>query len=64
MNCLFSGAITRIGGAQKCAGGVASVKYSMFRLGLFILGVSALFICPYPGLFFIPDTKPILYFSV
>ena len=50
MNCLFSGAITRIGGAQKCAGGVASVKYSMFRLGLFILGVSALFICPYPGL--------------
>jgi len=36
----------------------------MFRLGLFILGVSALFICPYPGLFFISDTKPILYFSV
>lgn len=28
MNCLFSGAITRIGGAQKRAGGVASVKYS------------------------------------
>lgn len=31
MNCLFSGAITRIGGAQKCAGGVASVKYSVAR---------------------------------
>ena len=29
MNCLFSGAITRIGGAQKRAGGVASVKYSV-----------------------------------
>lgn len=34
------------------------------RLLLFILGVSALFICPYPGLFFIPDSKPILYFSI
>lgn len=28
MNCLFSGAIARIGGAQKRAGGVASAKYS------------------------------------
>ena len=36
----------------------------MFRLGLFILGVSALFICPYPGLSFIPNSKPALYFSV
>ena len=30
MNCLYSGAITRIGGAQKRAGGVVSVKYSSF----------------------------------
>ena len=29
MNCLFSGAIARIGGAQKRAGGVASAKYSI-----------------------------------
>lgn len=29
MNCLFSGAIARIGGAQKRAGGVASAKYSV-----------------------------------
>ena len=28
MNCLFSGAIVCIGGAQKRAGGVASAKYS------------------------------------
>ena len=28
MNCLFSGAIARIGGAQKRAGGVDSAKYS------------------------------------
>ena len=34
MNCLFSGAITRIGGAQKRAGGVASVKYSNPMNGL------------------------------
>lgn len=31
MNCLFSGAITHIGGAQKRAGGVASVKYSIVK---------------------------------
>ena len=29
MNCLFSGAIVCIGGAQKRAGGVASAKYSI-----------------------------------
>ena len=29
-----------------------------------IFGIAALFICPYPGLFFIPDSKPILYFSI
>ena len=29
VNCLFSGAIARIGGAQKRAGGVASAKYSI-----------------------------------
>ena len=29
MNCLFSGAIVCIGGAQKRAGGVASAKYSV-----------------------------------
>lgn len=29
MNCLFSGAIARIGGAQKRASGVASAKYSL-----------------------------------
>ena len=40
------------------------IKPLIFRLLLFILGVSALFICPYPGLFFIPDSKPILYFSI
>ena len=32
MNCLFSGAIARIGGAQKRAGGVASAKYSLMPL--------------------------------
>lgn len=32
MNCLFSGAIARIGGAQKRAGGVASAKYSQKRV--------------------------------
>lgn len=30
MNCLFSGAIVCIGGAQKRAGGVASAKYSVY----------------------------------
>ena len=36
MNCLFSGAIARIGGAQKRASGVASAKYSIRE----ILGIS------------------------
>lgn len=31
MNCLFSGAIVCIGGAQKRAGGVASAKYSVVK---------------------------------
>lgn len=36
MNCLFSGAIARIGGAQKRAGGVASAKYSPTEKLVFI----------------------------
>ena len=37
VNCLLSGAIVRIGGAQKRADGVAGAKYSV---GLFVLGTS------------------------
>ena len=39
MNCLFSGAIARIGGAQKRAGGVASAKYSLVAIRLFRNGM-------------------------
>lgn len=37
MNCLLSGAIIRIGGAQKRADGVAGAKYSvMWQLLFFV----------------------------
>ncbi len=32
MNCLLSGAITRMGGAQKRADGVAGAKYSTVKV--------------------------------
>lgn len=38
MNCLLSGAIVRIGGAQKRADGVAGAKYSKDKMSDDIIG--------------------------
>lgn len=44
MNCLFSGAIACIGGAQKRAGGVASAKYSLTLFAMCVVNFMLFFV--------------------